>query len=218
VDEEVATLLLHWLPVGAGGHFVAFNGRVYETIQSRLQHRRPAPLFHAALAVHLHGDAYVIEMGPVWGNDPGDRGVVVEGPVGLRVLGRSRLFRYEVRAWRNGTIDDLAYAVGEPTIISRDPARAADVLSLVRRVPPLTWGRDELGAGEMWNSNSMVAWLLFRSGNDLRTIAPPGGGRAPGWRSGIDLATRSLEGDPDEDHDRSRRRPALPRDEDAPAR
>jgi len=191
MDAESASVLLHWLPLGAGGHVVAFNGRVYEAIEARLQHRRPAPLFHAALSVNLRGDTYVIEMGPIWGNLPGDRGVVVEGPVGMRLLGRSRLFRYEVRAWRGGVIDDLAYAVGEPTIMSRDPARAADVLALVRRVPPLTWGRDELGAGEMWNSNSMVALLLAGTGHDLRTVVPPGGGRAPGWRSGIELAARS---------------------------
>jgi hypothetical protein len=188
VDTESSEVLLHWLPLGAGGRVVAFNGRVYEAIEARLQRRRPAPLFHAALVVRVDGEAHVIEMGPVWGNDPGDRGVVVEGPVGLPLLGRSRLFRYEVRAWRGGTIDDLAYAVGGPTVMSRDPARAVDVLALVRRVPPLTWGRDELGVGEMWNSNSMVAWLLAGTGHDLTTVNPPGGGRAPGWLSGIALA------------------------------
>jgi len=188
MDTESSEVLLHWLPLGAGGYVVAFNGRIYEAIEARLQHRRTAPLFHAALVVRVDGAAYVIEMGPVWGNRPGERGVVIEGPVGLRLLGRSRLFRYEVRAWRGGTIDDLAYAVGEPTTMSRDRARAADVLELVRRVPPLTWGRDELGAGEMWNSNSMVAWLLAGTGHDLTTVNPPNGGRAPGWRSGIELA------------------------------
>jgi hypothetical protein len=72
--------------------------------------------------------------------------------------------------------------------MSRDPARAANLLALVRQVPPLTWGRDELGLGEMWNSNSLVAWLLLRSGHDLRHTRPPARGRAPGWGSGIALA------------------------------
>jgi len=183
-----AQVLLHWLPLGAGGHVVAFNGRVYEAIWARRQHRRPAPLFHAALSLRLGKASYVIEMGPVWGNAAAERGVVVEGPVGLPALGRSRLFRYEVRAWRGGSIPDLTYAVGEPTVMSRDSARAANLLALVRQVPPLTWGRDELGLGEMWNSNSLVAWLLLRSGHDLRHTRPPARGRAPGWASGIALA------------------------------
>jgi hypothetical protein len=49
----------------------------------------------------------------------------------------------------------------------------------------MIWGRDELGLGEMWNSNSVVSYLLARSGVDLAPIAPPAGGRAPGWEVGI---------------------------------
>ncbi len=188
--DRSAEVLLNWLPLGAGGHVVAFNGRVYEAICARRQRRPPAPLFHAALSLRLGTASYVIEMGPVWGNAAAERGVVVEGPVGLPVLGRSRLFRYEVRAWRGGSIPDLTFAVGEPAVMSRDPARAACLLTLVHQVPPLTWGRDELGLGEMWNSNSLVAWLLLRSGHELRHVEPPDGGRAPGWGSGVALALR----------------------------
>ena len=54
----------------------------------------------------------------------------------------------------------------------------------------LTWGRDELGAGEMWNSNSAVAWALARTGHDMDAIGPPRGGRAPGWAAGLVLAGR----------------------------
>jgi hypothetical protein len=183
-----AQVLLHWLPLGAGGHVVAFNGRVYEAICARRQHRCPAPLFHAALSLRLGRASYVIEMGPAWGNAAAERGVVVEGPVGLPALGRSRLFRYEVRAWLGGSIPDLKFAVGAPTVMSQDPAQAANLLALVHQVPPLTWGRDELDLGEMWNSNSIIAWLLLRSGHDLRHTRPPAGGRAPGWGSGIALA------------------------------
>jgi hypothetical protein len=186
-----AEVLLNWLPLGAGGHVVAFNGRVFEAICAHRQRRPPAPLFHAALSLRLGTTSYVIEMGPVWGNTAAERGVVVEGPVGLPVLGRSRLFRYEVRAWRGGSIPDLTFAVGEPTVMSRDPAQAANLLALAHQVPPLTWGRDELGLGEMWNSNSLVAWLLLGSGHDLRHISPPARGRAPGWDSGITLALRT---------------------------
>ena len=44
----------------------------------------------------------------------------------------------------------------------------------------LGWGRDELHAGEMWNSNSLIAWLLARSGHHPDAIEMPARGRAPG--------------------------------------
>jgi len=52
------------------------------------------------------------------------------------------------------------------------------------------WGRDELDAGEMWNSNSVIAWLLARSGVETDRIRPPRGGRAPGWNAGLAVAVR----------------------------
>jgi hypothetical protein len=54
----------------------------------------------------------------------------------------------------------------------------------------LVWGRDEVGAGEMWNSNSMIAWLIARTGLDIDSIKPPAGGRAPGWNAGLVMAAR----------------------------
>ena len=67
---------------------------------------------------------------------------------------------------------------------------ALTVISLAAGFPTATWGRDELGAGEMWNSNSLVSWLLSRSGFDLDAVRPPRGGRAPGWTAGIAVARR----------------------------
>jgi hypothetical protein len=46
----------------------------------------------------------------------------------------------------------------------------------------------------MWNSNSAVAWALARTGQDLAAVAPPGGGRAPGWNAGLVLADRQARG------------------------
>ena len=57
-------------------------------------------------------------------------------------------------------------------------------------VPDVVWGRDELGTGEMWNSNSLTSWLLARSGHDAETIRPPDDGRAPGWSAGLVVADR----------------------------
>jgi hypothetical protein len=32
-------VLLYWLPLGAGGHFVRWNGRLYEALAARRDHR-----------------------------------------------------------------------------------------------------------------------------------------------------------------------------------
>ena len=40
----------------------------------------------------------------------------------------------------------------------------------------------------MWNSNSLVSWLIARSGLDVESVHPPAGGRAPGWRAGLVVA------------------------------
>jgi hypothetical protein len=179
---------LYWLPLGAGGHCVRFNGRVYECIVARHQHRAPTDLFHSALQVRLDEITYAIEMGPVWNVDAPDRGAVCQGPVGARSLGRFRAFQYEVRCWPGGSIPDLAEAVASPVRVSEDRAQASAVLEAVRHVPALTWGLDELHCGDMWNSNSLVSWTLARTGHDMRAVRPPGGGRAPGWLAGLALA------------------------------
>ena len=75
-------------------------------------------------------------------------------------------------------------------MLSREPARARRLLELVGSVPSPVWGRDELGAGEMWNSNSVIAWLLARAGLPVEAIRPPAGGRAPGWAAGVAAARR----------------------------
>jgi len=116
--------------------------------------------------------------------------VVAEGPVGAYAAGRFRLFRYEIRRWRDGIVPDIAEAIESPRRVSDDPERARRLLELVPEVPAPVWGRDELRAGEMWNSNSLTSWLIVRSGLDVDSIRAPRGGRAPGWRAGIVVARR----------------------------
>jgi hypothetical protein len=181
---------LYWLPLGAGGRWVRWNGRLYERVLAARERRSPCDLYHSALQIHSGGVTFAIEMGPVWNVAATCRGVVCEGPVGARVLGKLRAFRYEVRCWPGGSIPDLAEAVGEPRRVTDDPPQAAAVLALLPQVPPLTWGRDELGTGDMWNSNSLVAWALARSGHEMDAITPPPNGRAPGWLAGLRLAER----------------------------
>ncbi|MDP9222089.1 MAG: hypothetical protein M3P23_16350 [Actinomycetota bacterium] len=143
--------------------------------------------------MRIGDDRFVIEMTPVWGNGTADRGVVLEGPVGSRWFGRSALFRYEVRRWRDGVIPDIGEAVTDPLRVSEDLTRAQELLQLVPLVPALTWGRDELQAGDMWNSNSLTAWLLASSGHAMGSIEPPAHGRAPGWHAGLAAAVRPSE-------------------------
>ena len=182
---------LYWLPLGAGGHSVRLNGQVFEFLAARLQRRPPCDLYHSALVVRAPEDRFVIESAPVLRGDGDERGVVAGGPVGTQLAGRFRIFRYEVRRWAGGVIPDIAEAVESPRRLATDSELARRVLELVPSVPTPVWGRDELGAGEMWNSNSVISWLITRCGLDAESIRPPKGGRAPGWHAGVVVARRN---------------------------
>jgi len=186
-----ASIDLYWLPLGAGGHSVRLNGRVYEAVASRTGRRPARDLYHSALEVTVPEGRFVIETAPLRSSDGPKRGVVAEGAVGSRWAQRFRIFRYELRCWRDGIIPDVAEAIESPRRLSDDPEQARRLLTLVPHVPMPVWGRDELRAGEMWNSNSVVAWLVTRAGLDTEAIEPPVGGRAPGWNAGIMVARRS---------------------------
>ena len=164
------------------------NGRVYEAVTAVVQHRPRFDLYHSALQIHLPEEQFVIEQAPAPDLSGERRGVVAEGPVGSRWARRFRIFRYEVRVWPGGHIPDLAEAVDSPRRITDDEDEARRVLDIAAQVPPLVWGRDEMGTGEMWNSNAVIAWIIARSGLDARGIQPPAGGRAPGWNAGLVVA------------------------------
>lgn len=184
---------LYWLPLGAGGRFVRVNGKIYERLVALRQHRPARDIYHSALQVRLDGMTYAIEMGPVWNIDAVDREAVCHGPVGAHWLGRFRAFQYEVRCWPGGHIPDIAEAVDSPQRLTQDPERVRAFLEILGQVPAFTWGRDELRTGDMWNSNSVVAWALARSGHDMTAVRPPANGRAPGWTAGLTLASREEE-------------------------
>jgi hypothetical protein len=189
MSVPVASIDLYWLPLGAGGHSVRLNGKVFEAVVASLERRDRSDLYHSALEVRVPEARFVVEQAPA-SRDAATRGAVAGGAVGARAAGRVRLFRYEVRRWRDGFIPDVAEAVASPLRLSEDPERARHLLDLVPQVPTPVWGRDELGAGEMWNSNSTVSWLLARTGLDVESIPLPPRGRAPGWRAGLVVARR----------------------------
>ena len=182
---------LYWLPLGAGGRFVRLNGKVYEALVAARERRSRADLYHSALIVTMPDARFAIESAPIGDGDPAARGAVSWGAVGHRALGRFRVFRYELRCSRDGFIPDLGEAVDSPRRLTADPATARRLIDLVPRVPSPVWGRDELGTGDMWNSNSVVSWLVTASGLDVESIRPPAGGRAPGWSAGIVTARRA---------------------------
>jgi hypothetical protein len=189
-------LELYWIPLGAGdgvgARIVRISGGIYERLKAIVQRRRPQALFHAALIAEAATGRCVVEMTPVPGAGcPGERGVVGGGPVGSRLLGRARIFRYEIRRWSGGVIPDIGYAIDSPVVISRDDAEIARVLELLPEVPSNVWGRDEARAGDMWNSNSVVSWTLAQAGCADRAGRPPQHGRAPGWEAGITVAGRA---------------------------
>jgi hypothetical protein len=81
--------------------------------------------------------------------------------------------------------------VGAPSRLASDPQVARRLLDLVTTVPRPVWERDELKAGEMWNSNYVAASLIATAGLQTDQLRPPSHGRAPGWLAGLDVARRS---------------------------
>jgi len=181
---------LLWIPLGAGSRLpvVRWSGRLYEAGQAARDRRPRQSIYHAALRVWVDDSWFAIEMAPAWGPQAREGAVAAVGPVGLAWLGRSRVFRYQVRCRERGVIPDASSAVGDPTWLSERREVSQLLIDAVAHVPTPTWGRDELRTGEMWNSNSVIAWLLIRSGADVSRVRPPQGGRAPGWQAGVAAA------------------------------
>lgn len=185
-----ASIEVLWIPLGAGANVVRLNGKMFEAASALVQRRARCDLYHSALTVTLPEGRVVVEMTPRPDLRGDERGVTADGPVGLRWLGRWRLFRYEIRRWLNGVIPDEDETASRAQLAVELTAATA-LLDLVPMVPTPVWGRDEMGAGEMWNSNSVTSWLLSRAGLDVDHFGPPEGGRAPGWSAGIVVAARA---------------------------
>jgi hypothetical protein len=189
-SPPVGTIDLHWIPLGVGAHVVRMSGWLFEALTALLQRRAPRALYHTGLQVFVPEGRFVIEQTPVVDGHGAERGVVGEGPVGMRWLRHFRIFRYEVRRWQGGRIPDIDEAVASPARLAVDLDLARRILDRLPSVPRPVWGRDELRVGEMWNSNSVIAWALACSGVNLTAVRPPEGGRAPGWNAGVRVAMR----------------------------
>jgi hypothetical protein len=155
---------------------------LYRATMALCGHRRRRP-YHAALEATVDGVVTVLEMTPVW-IDRDEANRVFTGRVGASALATIPLFRYVVWCWPGGTVHD-ASAVVHRVRLTDDTAIARRLIELIDEVPRVTWGRDDQEVGEMWTSNSLVSWLLTRTGVDAQPLRPPSGGRAPGWDAGI---------------------------------
>ena len=179
---------LYWIPLGAGASVVRSNGILYEALTAAIHRRTRCDLYHSALDIALPAGRFMVEVTPVPDTRGSTRGVVAEGPVGARAAGRLRVFRYEVRRWRDGVVPDIHFAVASPVRITVDARIVQAVFDDLPEVPRLVWGRDESHVGEMWSCNSITSWALTRAGIDTRGIALPEHGRAPGWDAGRAVA------------------------------
>ena len=169
------------------------SGRVYEALAATRRHRERLDLYHSALIVQSgRAHAYAIEMAPVWAVRDLDRGVISEGPVGSRSWGRYRLFRYEIRCWRDGTIPDAAAAVDSPDASAPTRPGPAECSSSCRPSPSLP------GAATSSHRRDVELQLADRLAarpkrprHRAARFQPPVGGRAPGWSAGLVVAARA---------------------------
>jgi hypothetical protein len=100
------------------------------------------------LEVRVPEAVYVIEQAPIRPSDGAERGVVAERAVGAQAAGRLKLFRYEIRCWRDGVIPDIDEAVDSPQRLTNDLRLAQRVLEAVRAVPTPVWGRMSCAQGK----------------------------------------------------------------------
>ena len=112
--EPFGAVELYWIPLGAGARTVRFFGKIYEAFTASVHRRERCDLYHSALVVSLPDAHVAIEQAPVPDLNGRRRGVVAEGPVGIRAAAHLRLFRYEIRCCRDGSIPDLDKAVASP--------------------------------------------------------------------------------------------------------
>src|SRR4051794_34475235 len=129
----VAAVDLYWIPLGAGDQIVRVSGKLYEALTAALERRPRLDLYHSALQITLPDNRFIIESAPIPNVRGHERGVVAEGEVGMHWLGRFRLFRYEIRSWRKGSIPDLSHVVSSPVRVAGDVEHAKRVLELAPR-------------------------------------------------------------------------------------
>ncbi len=186
---------IYWMPVAAGtaSRIRLWSLAAWEACDAFVHRRKRAALYHSALKVRTPAaEDFTIELTPVFGFEPVPPAMT--GPVGFRGADRFRLFRYQMRCIRAAQLPDEEWAVSQARL-SEDPVVAERIIAAAAEVPPLTWGRRTKGTTEMWTSDSAISWLLRRVGLDAGSVKIPEGGRAPGWRAGLEVPCGVVERD-----------------------
>ena len=184
-----ASVDLYWLPLGAGGHSVRLNGKIFEAVVAGLERRSRRDLYHSALIVGVPEGRFAIERRPC-GAATAERGVVSGGAVGSCWAGPLPDLPLRAAPLAKRVIPDVAEAVESPQRLTTDARSRSASSTSCRRCRHPCGAVTNCGAGEMWNSNSVISWLIARCGLEVEPISPPVGGRAPGWRAGIVVARR----------------------------
>jgi hypothetical protein len=58
-SAQTAGIDLYWLPLGAGGHSVRLNARIFEAVAALLDRRERRDLYHSALQVYFPEARYL---------------------------------------------------------------------------------------------------------------------------------------------------------------
>ena len=75
---------LLWIPLGAGQRVVRTSGKLFEALTAAAHRRQRCDLYHSALVITVPEGSYTIEMAPIPDFRGERRGVVAEGPVGVK--------------------------------------------------------------------------------------------------------------------------------------
>ena len=106
--KSVAGVDLYWLPLGAGGHFVCLNGRVFEAVVSRLEHRPACDLYHSALQVRVpEGRLLIDRLMPCYDAVRAEHAIVPGDIATVYAATRRADF---IRAWRESATVRLLFA------------------------------------------------------------------------------------------------------------
>ena len=163
----------------------ALNGKAYEALSAAFERRRLTSTM-PDFEVRLGDGSFVIEVAP--------------SPDAACRPGRRR----RRPCWQPLRRCPTALPLRGPLLVGRsdpdvDEAVASPCACLMIQRPLIAcsssyppsrhsvWGRDELQTGDMWNSNSVISWLIARA-HLLVDVALPPHGRAPGWAAGIRVA------------------------------
>lgn len=179
---------LIWVPVVGGASvddILEFIAKFY------IDNPDGKTLFHSALEIQLpeggECNRYIIELTESV-SDKAESAKVGE-TVQHNIFGP---FGYTIRLYRNGQEED--HERSKPRILlTNDCGIASNIVAFVKaqEIPDLDYGKKigtRSGAADRWTSNSVVAWLLQRTGLNPGGIFPPDGGIAPGWDAGSSYA------------------------------